>query len=566
MGAEAAGDWLVRIRRVSRGPVLGAGVLLDTEHVLTCAHVLPGAEVPVAVEPARAGPVGARVAVDGWVPERDDGAWGPVGDLALLRLDRPQPAEHCARLHRLSPSLRRPVRMYGFPHGADQGIVLFGRLDDRIADGRVQISADPGSAAVVPGFSGGGVVDERTGHVIGIVVSAYQRGRISLSFMIPTETVVQHLPQVRQWSVGPSAVDLSLVPRSDEPSEDVEDAEFATWLAGWLGGGASAAPVASVLVAPGDRARAPALWRAMSLADRELSATDRAERRASAPPGAVPPVGSLDLALDVTGQSPEQVAERVCRRMGIGAAAGRTFTARLRSARLPLTVVVDGIDRAPDPDGLMDVLGAVAEQGGRVLLIFHEAGDAVRDAATAALTFRSRRGAVDRELRECAETGRRELDARRRVVRANAEPARSAVDRARSVLVRIPAQRRRLALLDAHGAIGPDRPDQALAESARLAAAARERVAEAVARLDTLIGHRDELRGRLLATALLAGDLDSGTAADVALADLYRTARFLLSRGPCDVPAADAAVTRFMDAVRGRLNGRAHGAGADSGG
>ncbi|MDT0309030.1 serine protease [Streptomyces sp. DSM 44917] len=576
MGDNATERWLARIRESPQGPVLGAGVLLGEEHVLTCAHLLPGEDVPVTVEPVRDGPAGARVAEGGWAPERTDAAWGPSGDLALLRLSRPQPPGRGTRLLRLAPTRGREVRMYGFPDGAEAGLVLFGRLDGLMADGRVQISARRGSAAVVPGFSGGGVVDERTGRVIGIVVSTCRRGGISVSFMIPVETVLQHVPRVAAHvdgeavaDPGPAGADPGPGPEADPDADQLpeEDAEFAVRLADWLSGGESAAPVESAVVGPGDRARALPLDRALSLADRELPAPARAEHLANAPPGTVPPVGSLDLTVDATAQPTDRIAERVCGRMGITPGAGRTYAERLRSTPLPLTLVVRGVDRAPDGEGLLELLELLAEQGARVLLVFHGGDEAVREAATAALAFRSRLGAIDRRLGECAETGWRELHRRRQIVRVNAEPARDAMERATSALVRIPAQRARVARLGAQlqagrcagggtgswDAAGLERLGAALFAPARFAAAAGERVTEALAALDALIARRDELRERLTAVHLLAGDLDSPDGEDLALADLYRRARALLMQGPCDVPAADAAVAEYGAEVRRRL-------------
>src|SRR5690348_16876506 len=96
-------SWRTRIRGPA-GKTIGAGILLGERHVLTCAHVISsGDEMPrgaVRVDflgrPSEP-PVTARVEPGGWIPTRAN----DEGDLALLRLDRAQPAGLGTLLHRL---------------------------------------------------------------------------------------------------------------------------------------------------------------------------------------------------------------------------------------------------------------------------------------------------------------------------------------------------------------------------------------------------------------------------------------------------------------------------------
>ena len=91
--------WRVRVCD-AHGTVLGAGILLGTRHVLTCAHVLlqagdlsnqdapPNIEVViefVGLHPLRS--ARAQVAAGGWVPPNDANG----GDVALLELEATQP-------------------------------------------------------------------------------------------------------------------------------------------------------------------------------------------------------------------------------------------------------------------------------------------------------------------------------------------------------------------------------------------------------------------------------------------------------------------------------------------
>lgn len=93
--------WQVRICRIEGGTLVGAGVLIEDFHVITCAHVVSAdtsfPETPVFAEfqfAAKHRPIPAQVI--GWYPERDDRS----GDVAVLKLlvdELPHGAE-CAHL------------------------------------------------------------------------------------------------------------------------------------------------------------------------------------------------------------------------------------------------------------------------------------------------------------------------------------------------------------------------------------------------------------------------------------------------------------------------------------
>ncbi|WP_159001270.1 S1 family peptidase [Streptomyces sp. SBT349] len=568
--------WLVRIRQPG-GPVLGAGVLLSADLVLTCAHVVGEPDASLMVELAGAGAmadaVPARVAEDGWVPHREgDGLWGPVGDVALLRLRWPQPAERATTLHRLPPTRRRAVRLYGFPVDADRGFELDGRLGGRGGDGRVQIKPEPPEANAVEGFSGGAVVDDETDRVIGIVVSRYRLGALRASFMIPTGTVLHYLPQIRHFVPSESVIDRGFASdralrrdSGNEHAEEKEDEGLALSLTDFLSGGEAAPPAASVVVGPDDDTRELPLWLAVNAASGELSAHDRAALLADAPPGTVPPIGSLDLAISVTGRTRAEVAERVCGRMGFVPAPGDTFEARLRGNPLPLTLAVRGVDRAREPAGVGELLGLLAEQGCRTLLVFDEDDEPARRAATAALEFRFRLGAADRLLNDCLALGRHDLPARTRRVTARAQPARGALDRAGKSFAAASALKHRIAALRTQGPPPPGRSMDEIEEVVATATTAIADLSAAIGHLDALVARRNELRGRLEAAHAPARGRDSASRAALDLSDRYCEARDLLWHAPCDVPAAEAAIRRYLDALHGRdSDGRdSHGKDSD---
>lgn len=181
--------WWARIRQTD-GEVLGAGVLLTPETVLTCAHVIPNRSEEVVVEfLGRLSTCPGRAKVSFWVPPDDD----QRGDLALLTLAVPVPLEK-------EPVLRRPhlwkreVYTRGFPSLLDDGLWVRARLGGRAGPGGewIQMDAEP-HREIRRGFSGAPVVDDQTGDVLGIVVSEFS-GLVGLAWMIPVETIVRHLP------------------------------------------------------------------------------------------------------------------------------------------------------------------------------------------------------------------------------------------------------------------------------------------------------------------------------------------------------------------------------------
>ncbi|MGW4568724.1 trypsin-like serine peptidase, partial [Streptomyces sp. NPDC004561] len=204
-------SWIARIEAPD-GQVLGAGVLLAPDRVLTAGHVVvPGHRYVVRlVGVPGQGAVTATVRADEHVPECEDAFGDRSGDLALLRLAEPLPAGHTTRLYRLA-SPHGPVSMYGFPDGDDGGRWHGATLvAARGRDSRVQLRPlTPGELAA-PGFSGGGVVDHATDQVIGIVLSVDDGTPSEFSHMSPTETVLSHLPQVAAWTDGAEAVDPRL--------------------------------------------------------------------------------------------------------------------------------------------------------------------------------------------------------------------------------------------------------------------------------------------------------------------------------------------------------------------
>jgi hypothetical protein len=350
-------QWRVRLVD-TEGRTHGAGVQLGRRHVLTCAHVVSdiGDEVVV-----KAGSTTALAVPRHLVPTLPDGR----GDVALLELDQELPGDG-AVLSRMAVSWDRAVHVFGFPEGIGDGVYARTVLAGPAGPGSEWIQMNARSSVeqrVRRGFSGGGVVDERTGAVLGIVVSEFRdrtQPSAGVSWMIPVETVVSHLPEVERWLIGESAAD-DVFSGKAEPA--VSRVDVAKALADWLARGDRGDVVTTVVGA--DRRE---LYRLVALSDREsrLVVPD-------APEGTVPAVGSIDLAVDASGRTADQVARRIVRRAGIAVDERVGSSALVRTGIPPMTVAVDGVDEAVDPDELLnDVLRPLAEHGTRLILGFRD--------------------------------------------------------------------------------------------------------------------------------------------------------------------------------------------------
>ncbi|TDT36850.1 trypsin-like peptidase [Streptomyces sp. BK208] len=554
-------SWAVRIRGAD-GEIAGAGILLTPDQVLTCAHVVDRAETRITAEFVGAADhsvpaVPARVDATAYVPETRDADGDPSGDVALLRLERPRPTEETVRLHRLS-ARNRDVRMYGFPYAHNGGIWFRCTVVGGCGrDGQVQLSpVSPGELAS-PGCSGAGVADDRTGEVIGMVLSGQldQHGN-RFSFMSPAETIARHLPGLKPYIVGPAAVDERLLPAADDSSRDLLDEPFAQRLAAWLRDDGSQVKIS--VVDPGDAARAATLRRAITLADRELRTAVSVDRASLDPPGTVPSAGGHDLAVEASGTTAAEIAERIAERMGLWQHPENPPLDRIRASKATLNLVVVGVDEAVDPLPLLDLLDVLRTGGSRLLLVFRTAGDCHRLACDRLLVrpVRERRARLVERLREI--TGPLAEDLHERlaaVVPHGMRPLDSQLVAAHAALADLlradddQEDGHRDPGRDSGSAPGLDRYE-------RLADRVAGRLATGVAELDGLRDRRDELAGRLRGYQVLHQHSLRGEE-DPAVDDLYLRAHALLRARPCDVRAAEAAVDAYTRRVDDHREGDA---------
>ncbi|MET9510157.1 serine protease [Streptomyces flavidovirens] len=614
-------NWRVRLRMGDpRGKVLGAGVLLGDGLVLTCAHVIRIAGTDdhqpfVIVEfPGSGGghPAGLRATVvpKHWVPRADDHS----GDLALLQLAGPPPVTSHATLHRLPTIWNRRVHFAGYPSRITGGKWAEALIKGPGGPGDEWVQIDPVTEAdtLMRRFSGAGVVDNRTGRVIGIVVSKLDSEREGAhyrhGYMIPTGTIVKHLDLVRERFVsgrppvpatltadpatlaagtatlaaGPNALNGGLdgaldgglnggpgraaalttspgspahpgltdaTPRpAPRPSPD---RGFARWLTRWLAGEEDLADVEITFVRDEDQDAALALRTTLTLADRERS--PRTSIAASCPDdtGTAPRAGSLDLAVDVSGRTPAQIAQEIAEGMALDGPGLLPMPARIAADALPLTTVARGVDDALQPLETVELLHTLVRRGGRLLLVFRQLESPALDRTYELLLDPAR------PQRWLERVGRR-IGALARTE----ELARELRRRAATCVTPLPPVPRYAPDLELKAARLEADPRQGAAgflvklsyvertaETALLEAEAAHRVlSRQLARHQDLRGLLDGHQARLAAHGITE-----------AAASLHQEAQRLLTGGPCELRVAEAAVDRFVQEARKALAARTEG-------
>ncbi|MFD5826989.1 trypsin-like peptidase domain-containing protein [Lentzea sp. NPDC060358] len=515
--------WRVRVLDAG-GRVLGAGVLLGETKVLTCAHVVPEGADHVLVDRMRGPAVRADVVPERLVRALADGR----GDVALLDLAGPVEGAG-AMLRRTALRGNLVVRTVGFPGPAHHGVPVLARLAGRGGPGheRVLLNRDsPTAYRVTSGFSGAGVVDG-AGAVIGIVAGELAHDSAHPAWMIPVETVLHHLPDVARWTVGGAALDDGFV---GTPDADVEQVELARTLASWL-----------------DRRRAHDGVMVLAGRDREvlhravgLSAVESRPETSSEPAGTVPAAGSIDIVVNASCRSVDEVVRRIIDLLGIAFDESSTPTEQLRAGTPPMTVVIDGVDEAEQPEVLLqEVVRPLVEQGSRVVIGF------LRDESPSLTAARSWELDVITERLD-------RLAGRIKVLAAQEESLdrhlRPVEHRAVGLRMRLTGMRVAVTRSDAHSI----RPS--LEETEDALARASRRTEQAALALDDLLGRRREAGGLLNAYQARADN--GGLVEDTGLAELFRRAHDLLARRLDDLPAAEEAVRDYGSAVRRALVGR----------
>ncbi len=199
--------------------VVGAGFLVSSRHILTCAHVVAEAlgipekapaapTAPVWLDwPLVAGsaPMTAQVAC--WHPVKAEARQGELEDIAVLELDGERPLPDAAQpvpvvVVEDQAFFDRPVRMYGFAE--DRGDWVNGQLQGPVATGWVQLDHDLGRLCVAPGFSGTAVWDKRENAAVGMIVSIATRETVRSAYMIPAASLIRAWPALDKHNCTPN--------------------------------------------------------------------------------------------------------------------------------------------------------------------------------------------------------------------------------------------------------------------------------------------------------------------------------------------------------------------------
>jgi hypothetical protein len=202
-GPRTADSWRVRICDRA-GHTHGAGVLVDADLVLTAASV-PADHHPVLhIAPTaavRREHGGERRISAVRVPPA---AAGNSTQFALLRLNERAVASP-ARLAPCRAPANRPVSLYGYPRGLTGGVWARARVcDGPSPTGCVPLAADTEpSTRIGRGFRGAGVLDPRSGAVIGIVVADDAAAGTYRAWMRPIEAAADPYPALAGLITAP---------------------------------------------------------------------------------------------------------------------------------------------------------------------------------------------------------------------------------------------------------------------------------------------------------------------------------------------------------------------------
>ncbi|SDN75147.1 Trypsin-like peptidase domain-containing protein [Streptomyces sp. cf386] len=356
------------------GTPCGAGVLLDDRHVLTCAHVVryagaaPGGTTShvrinsVACRPEWSRP--ARVASGTWVHANGT----QRGDVALLELDEPAGCGTRTKLWK-APISGGTVRVYGFPHADPVGMGADAQLagsGGRQGEWGLMKRVRVGDPWIQRGYSGAGAMamgGAFDGRVIGIVVADFVDGDAKAAWMLPTETVLHYLPRIAELGFydGDPATELGDTGGAlqDHVLGDPLRLALTQELTRLLDSGRPG----TVVVGTGGTTAVGDSWlvRLVRTADPAARAVVSDAELTGAPGDTVLGLGSIDAAYDARGRSVAEVCGYLARRFGLPGGDARTVARQLLRRRPPACLVVGGVDRAQDPQALVeDLLGQLA--------------------------------------------------------------------------------------------------------------------------------------------------------------------------------------------------------------
>ena len=285
----------------------------------------------------------------------------------------------------LSAPLRRLTRLnghqfltHGFPKGRQEAFPAQGRLGADSGPDWVSMEASsPAGWPVVGGFSGGPVWDQDAGAVVGIVVmhDEYRTGHL-----LPVSYLAECWPplgQMIRWR-------LDLDSNEDRKQWEGRARGVAQpSVSGWYFTGRVAAlrELVSYITGqdPSDyrprvvtggpgAGKSAVLARLVTFADPDCRRAVPSAALDGALDGTIPPVGSVDAAVYAAGKTTEDVSRQLAEAFDLGAVGADKLPYRLIELGRPGVIVVDALDKAGDPRGLVKFLRKLADAGIRLIL------------------------------------------------------------------------------------------------------------------------------------------------------------------------------------------------------
>jgi hypothetical protein len=199
---------ITRIYNQNRA-VVGAGFLVSSQHLLTCAHVAaralgissdtePDSEAIVELDfPLLNNCPQMQAKVVFWQGVRQENSNGILEDVAGLQLEGELPAAaKPVPLVKTEDFWDHSFQIFGFPKGHDDGVWATGKLLARTTRGWVQMeNIRVTGYSVEPGFSGSPVWDGTAKGVVGMAVAAEKKRQdVRAAFAIP-------IAELAEWSV-----------------------------------------------------------------------------------------------------------------------------------------------------------------------------------------------------------------------------------------------------------------------------------------------------------------------------------------------------------------------------
>jgi len=184
--------------------IVGAGFLISSEYLITCAHVVneslglivTSTKKPTDIIecdfPIIASGTSLKTTVEVWYPVKINS--NDPQDIAILKLEDsvPSQAQPVSLItYKIGDLSDHNYKAYGFSR--DEGVWSYGKIIGHIANNKIQIEDNKSTGyAVEGGFSGTAIWDEQLGGVVGMAVMADKEKLVAKSaFFIPTNVLLK---------------------------------------------------------------------------------------------------------------------------------------------------------------------------------------------------------------------------------------------------------------------------------------------------------------------------------------------------------------------------------------